>query len=80
MLILDGRLVSVGSTNFDLRSFNLNDEASLNIYSERFAAQMTEVMERDLAHAQRYTLDMWKRRPLRQRLGEWLTRPIRSQL
>ncbi|MEW5306543.1 MAG: hypothetical protein WDW36_008999 [Sanguina aurantia] len=29
MLIIDGMLVSVGSTNFDMRSFNLNDEASL---------------------------------------------------
>ena len=28
MLILDGELVSVGSTNFDMRSFDLNDEAA----------------------------------------------------
>src|SRR5690606_11627303 len=32
MLIVDQELVSVGSTNFDLRSFQLNNEASLNVY------------------------------------------------
>ncbi|HEX5307019.1 MAG TPA: phospholipase D-like domain-containing protein [Dyella sp.] len=80
MLILDKRLVSVGSTNFDMRSFELNDEASLNIYSEAFAAQMTAVMEDDLSHARRYTLEMLRKRPWTQRVGEWCTWPIRSQL
>ena len=37
MLIFDGYMVSIGSTNFDMRSFELNDEASLNVYSEEFA-------------------------------------------
>ena len=32
LLIVDGEMVSVGSTNFDIRSFRLNDEASLNVY------------------------------------------------
>ena len=31
VMIVDGLLVSVGSTNFDNRSFRLNDEANLNI-------------------------------------------------
>jgi cardiolipin synthase len=37
----------VGSTNFDNRSFRLNDEANLNIYDEAFAAQQTAVFESD---------------------------------
>src|SRR5690606_1009772 len=45
MLIVDRELVSVGSTNFDLRSFQLNDEASLNVYDRDFALRMTEVFE-----------------------------------
>ena len=32
VLIVDGCMVSVGSTNFDNRSFRLNDEANLNVY------------------------------------------------
>ena len=39
VLIVDGLLVSVGSTNFDPRSFRLNDEANLNIYDTAFAAR-----------------------------------------
>ncbi len=45
LLIIDGLLVSVGSTNFDIRSFRLNDEASLNVYDRTLAARMTEVFD-----------------------------------
>jgi len=37
LLVIDGEFVSVGSTNFDIRSIRLNDEASLNLYSRDFA-------------------------------------------
>ena len=37
MLIVDQLMVSVGSTNFDNRSFRLNDEANLNVYDAEFA-------------------------------------------
>ncbi len=80
MLIVDGELVSVGSTNFDLRSFQLNDEASLNVFDVDFAARMTTVFERDLLDAIRFTHAMWKARPLRQRIAEVLILPIKSQL
>jgi cardiolipin synthase len=80
MLIIDRELVSVGSTNFDPRSFRLNDEANLNVYDNTFATQMTEVFERDLTSGMPYTYDMWKRRPLGEKLAEKLLRPIRSQL
>ena len=80
MLIIDNELVSVGSTNFDPRSFRLNDEANLNVYDSTFATQMTGVFERDLKSGLQYTYDMWKRRPLGEKLVEKLLRPIRSQL
>ena len=41
MLIFDEYMTSVGSTNFDMRSFELNDEASLNVYDLGFAQEMT---------------------------------------
>jgi cardiolipin synthase A/B len=80
MLIIDGELVSVGSTNFDLRSFKLNDEASLNVFDVEFAARMTAVFERDLSDAVRVTHATWKTRPLSQRIAEVLILPIKSQL
>lgn len=72
--------VSVGSTNFDMRSIRLNDEASLNIYSSDFATQMTEVFEADLLQAEAYSLARWNSRPLREKFSEKVVRPFKSQL
>jgi len=80
VLIADREMVSVGSTNFDPRSFRLNDEASLNAYDRTFAERMSAVFEKDLESPQRYTLEMWKRRPWKERFVEKVILPIRSQL
>ena len=80
MLIVDHLLVSVGSTNFDLRSFQLNDEASLNVYDPTFANAMTEVFEKDLKPTTRYTYETWQRRPWKEKFEEKFLLPIKSQL
>jgi len=80
LLLVDSEFVSVGSTNFDIRSIRLNDEASLNVYSRDFAATMTAVFEADLLAADSYSLATWNSRPLRERLAEKLLVPIKSQL
>lgn len=80
MLIVDNELVSVGSTNFDPRSFHLNDEASMNIYDRNFASQMTLVFEQDLKPTRRYTYTQWQQRPWQEKFLEAIVRPIRSQL
>jgi cardiolipin synthase len=80
MLIVDHEMVSVGSTNFDLRSFQLNDEASLNIYNHAFAERMTAVFEQDLNPTRRYTYDQWKKRPWKEKFTEKFIVPLRSQL
>ena len=80
LLIIDNELVSVGSTNFDVRSIRLNDEASLNIYDRAFAAEMTAVFEADLLDAKPYSLADWESRPLREKFVEKIVLPIKSQL
>ncbi len=80
MLIVDKGMVSVGSTNFDLRSFRLNDEANLNVYDAGFAREMTQVFEADLERTRAYTYDAWKNRPLREKFLERVVLPIKSQL
>ncbi|WP_375056076.1 phosphatidylserine/phosphatidylglycerophosphate/cardiolipin synthase family protein [Zobellella sp. DQSA1] len=80
LLVIDTEFVSVGSTNFDMRSIRLNDEASLNIYSRDFATQMTAVFEADLLAAEPYSLASWKSRPLREKFSEKILLPIKSQL
>ena len=80
MLIFDQYMVSVGSTNFDMRSFELNDEASLNIYDSAFAQRMTEVFEADLKASTSYDFSRWKNRPLSEKMAEVVLIPIKSQL
>ncbi len=80
MLIVDSEMVSVGSTNFDIRSFELNDEASLNLYDTTFARRMTAVFEQDLQPTRAYTYALWKARPLREKIAETVLRPLKSQL
>ncbi len=80
LMVVDGEFVSVGSTNFDMRSLKLNDEASLNIYDRDFALEMTRAFEEDLVRAEPCTLEAWCARPLRERVSEQLIRPLRSQL
>jgi len=80
MLIVDHQLVSVGSTNFDLRSFQLNDEASLNVYNAGFANRMTEVFESDLKFGKEYTYETWKHRPWKEKFAERFLVPFKSQL
>ncbi len=80
LLIVDRQLVSVGSTNFDVRSFRLNDEASLNIYDAGFAQRMTGIFEQDLKPTKRYTYEIWEKRPLKEKLIEKFVLPLKSQL
>jgi len=80
LLVVDNEMVSVGSTNFDIRSFQLNDEASLNIYDTNFAEAMTRVFEDDLRQGRQYSYEMWAQRPLKEKLIERFLLPIKSQL
>jgi len=80
LVVIDAEFVSVGSTNMDIRSLRLNDEASLNVYDHGFAHAMIDVFEQDLQRATAYTLDMWTARPLRERLLEAVMLPVKSQL
>ena len=61
-LIVDGEWVSVGSVNFDPRSFNINDEANLNVFDREFAQRQIEVFERDKQKSVRVTLESHRHR------------------
>jgi cardiolipin synthase len=80
LMVVDGYLTLAGSANFDNRSFQLNDEANINIYDRDFAAQMTEVIEADIARSTPLTYAQWQRRPWRQRVMDWLASQTASQL
>jgi cardiolipin synthase len=80
MMLVDSKLASVGSTNFDSRSFRLNDEANLNVYDHAFAEKLEDVFEADLKRSKRITYEAWKHRPLRQKITERFSSLLSSQL
>ena len=63
VMTVDALWVSVGSTNFDNRSFSINDEANLNVYDAGFARRQMAVFEADLEQSRRITLEEWENRP-----------------
>ncbi len=80
VMIVDGYMVSVGSTNFDNRSFRLNDEANLNVYDRAFAARQIEVFRDDLTRSRKVTLQEWQDRPLKEKVLEKLAGVFSFQL
>ena len=80
LMIVDKLLVSVGSTNFDNRSFRLNDEANLNVFDAGFAERQTGIFETDLRHAKQISYAAWANRPWKEKLLERLALLLGSQL
>jgi cardiolipin synthase len=80
VMIVDDLWVSVGSTNFDNRSFSVNDEANLNVYDAVFAQRQSAVFEEDLKRSRRISLKEWEDRPWREKLVEHASAILSSQL
>jgi cardiolipin synthase A/B len=79
ILIVDGLWSVVGSTNFDNRSFGLNDEVNMAVRDQAVSARLLEDFMADLAVSKRVTLEAWKRRPLLERAFEGLGRIVQRQ-
>jgi cardiolipin synthase len=80
VMVVDELWTSVGSTNFDSRSFRLNDEANLNVFDEEFAAGQMRWFEEDKIRSKQMTLEWWRGRPWHERAREQLAALVRSQL
>jgi cardiolipin synthase len=80
ILIIDDLLVSVGSTNFDNRSFRLNDEANLNIMERDFALELVTVFNDDWQHSHQITYEEWLARPLKEKFLEKIAVIFKSQV
>jgi cardiolipin synthase len=80
VLIVDDVWVSVGSTNFDDRSFRLNDEANLNINDATFAGEQVKVFEQDKGKSRLMTRAEFKNRSGVRKLFDSLAGMFRRQL
>jgi cardiolipin synthase len=70
VLNVDDLWVVLGTTNFDNRSFEHNDEVNVAIRDEAIAARLTDDFVRDLKCCEQVTLDTWKQRPLFEKIIE----------
>ncbi len=64
VMTVDGVWSAVGSSNFDDRSFETNDELTLSIRDQALAAELDAVFERYLPRAREVKLESWTRRGL----------------
>ncbi len=74
MVITDDEFVTIGSTNFDFRSFEHNFEGNLLFYSREFNSRMLDVYREDLTHCTRITPSLWRKRALHRRVLESVIR------
>ena len=79
-MVVDGAWASVGTVNFDNRSFQLHDEVTLCVWGDAFAAELTEAFEHDLSRSERIDEGRWGERRADRRVAEAASRLIRREL
>lgn len=79
-MMIDEHWTSVGSANFDNRSFRINDEANLNVISPEFTGQEVEIFKQDLQRAKEFTLQDWQDRSPTEKIAGGIAALLRSQL
>jgi cardiolipin synthase len=71
-LVVDALWSVVGSSNFDNRSFGLNDEINLAARDPALAERLLHDFALDLRQSQPINYRAWRLRPLRERAHEWV--------
>ena len=70
VITVDGAWCAIGSSNFDDRSFETNDEITLGMLDAGLAAQFEEIFERDAKRCVELKLESWQARGLGHRLKD----------
>jgi cardiolipin synthase len=79
-MVVDEAWASVGTVNFDNRSFQLHDEVTLCIWNEHFAGLLHERFEQDLTRSDEIDAERWRRRGVAARAGAAALKPFRREL
>jgi cardiolipin synthase len=79
-MVCDNVWTTIGTSNFDNRSFALNDENNLCVMDRAFAGQWAQVFFKDLADCDRVELQEWRDRGVLNKLKEMLSSILRSQV
>lgn len=79
-MVIDETLSIFGSSNFDARSAQINEELDITVHDAGFGREMVKVFEKDLTQSRPYVLEDFRKRSLLERASEWLVLPFHSQL
>lgn len=74
MVAVDGKVVSIGTANLDIRSFLLDFEINVFIYNTEFAQKCMEIFEADMAKSQVMTIERYRARGVITKLEEGISR------
>lgn len=73
-IVVDGKIASVGTTNFDVRSFKLNFETNAIIYDSDTATKLQQIFVSDMLNCRELTLDQYNNRSTAIKFKESITR------
>jgi cardiolipin synthase len=80
MMMVDGLWSTIGTANFDNRSFSHNEESNVSVWDEGVARELTATFDADLADCQQVTKDAWKHRGLPHKTVEALASFVQDQV
>ena len=75
-IVVDDEAASVGSANFDIRSFELNFESNAVVYDREFAVKLREAFEEDIRNSRRLTVQDYEQRSRWIRIKESISRLV----
>ena len=79
-MVVDGTWATIGSTNFDNRSFALNQELNVTMYDAALARRLEDIFQEDLKHSKNITYEEWSSRSIFERLFEFFAFPVKELL
>jgi cardiolipin synthase len=79
-MVVDGIWSTIGTTNFDSRSFAHNEENNVCFYDTRVAQELTDIFEADATQCERITLESWRRRGWWRKAQELVAAMLQEQV
>jgi cardiolipin synthase len=79
-MLVDGVWATIGTANFDNRSFAMNEETNLCFHDGVVAAEVRAIFSADLKRCERIGLEAWRRRGLWQKVQEQCASLLEDQI
>ncbi len=80
ILLVDNKIFSIGSSNFDYRSFRYMHEIALFGTNTEIVALVKKHIKETITHCEPFNYEVWKQRPAIQKFFEWILLPFRHLL